>query len=57
MTAATPSTRLLHFIAGHTGPWIVERSICICGDPLPWTPRVAVVAEAVPGKVEAPAYQ
>jgi hypothetical protein len=49
MTAATPSTRLFHFIAGHTGPWIVERSICICGDPLPWTPRVAVVAEAAHG--------
>jgi len=49
MTAATPSTRLFHFIAGHTGPWIVERSICICGDPPPWTPRVAVFAEAAHG--------
>lgn len=44
MTTAT--TRLFHFIAGQTGPWIVERSASICGDPLPWAPRLAVVAEA-----------
>ncbi len=46
-TTATP--RLFHFIAGHTGAWAVERSICISGDPLPWAPCIAVMADAPPG--------
>jgi hypothetical protein len=43
MTTASP--RLFHFIAGPGGPWIVERSSCLCGDPLPWAPRIAVLAD------------
>ena len=49
MTTTTTSPRLFHFIAGHTGAWAVERSICICGDPLPWAPCISVVADAAPG--------
>ena len=46
MTTAPATPRLFHFIAGQAGPWIGERSTSICGDPLPWAPRLAVVAEA-----------
>ncbi len=46
MTTATATTRLFHFIAGQTGPWLVERNACISGDPLPWAPRLAVAADA-----------
>lgn len=45
---ASASPRLFHFIAGHAGTWAVERSICICGDPLPWAPCIAVTADAAP---------
>jgi hypothetical protein len=53
MTTTTVNTRLFHFIAGRTGAWIVERSTCICGDPLPWAPRLAVTADGVPDSPEA----
>ncbi len=52
MTTATATSRLFHFIAGQAGPWIVERSTCICGDPLPWAPRLAVAAEAADDQAE-----
>ncbi len=57
MTTTPASTRLFHFIAGRTGPWIVERNICICGDPLPWAPRLAVVADAADGSQDQGAWQ
>ena len=57
MTTTPSSTRLFHFIAGRTGPWIVERNICICGDPLPWAPRLAVVADAADGSQDQGAWQ
>ena len=45
MTTPTANTRLFQFIAGQTGPWLVERNACISGDPLPWAPRLAVAAD------------
>jgi len=48
MTATSTSSRLFHFIAGDAGAWVVERSICVSGDPLPWAPHVAVVADTAP---------
>ena len=57
MTTTPSSTRLFNFIAGRTGPWIVERNICICGDPLPWAPRLAVVADAADGSQDQGAWQ
>ena len=53
MTTATVNTRLFHFIASRTGPWIIERSTSICGDPLPWAPRLAVAADSAPDLPEA----
>jgi len=43
MTAVPAPNRLFNFIAGHDGPWLVERVISVSGDPLPWSPRIAVV--------------
>ena len=48
MTPASATARLFHFIAGTGGPWIVERSSCIIGDPLPGAPRIAMIADADP---------
>lgn len=57
MTASPASTRLFHFIAGQAGPWIVERNICVSGDPLPWAPRLVMVADAADGSQERRAWQ
>jgi hypothetical protein len=51
MTITTPAStrRLVHFDAGDTGPWIIERVTCLAGDPLAAAARLAVRAEpAVP---------
>ena len=47
MTAASPTAhRLFHFVAGSSGPWIIEPARCVSGDPLPAASRIAVIAEA-----------
>ena len=45
MTTATPAARLFHFVAGNTGPWQVNATHYLCGDPLPAAARIAVVPD------------
>jgi hypothetical protein len=40
-------TRLFTFVGGTTGPWIVERTHCVAGEPLPSAPRVSVVSGSI----------
>jgi hypothetical protein len=45
MTATAPAPRLFHFVAGNTGPWQVNKTHCLCGDPLPAATRIAMVPD------------
>lgn len=49
MTIASPAVhRRFNFVAGNTGPWIVDRAACITGDPLPAATHISVI----PGTLE-----
>ena len=45
MNTPAPAARLFHFIAGHAGPWRIERSQNICGDPLPAATHITVLPD------------
>jgi Chlorite dismutase len=42
-----PHSRLFTFVAGNTGPWIVDQFHCVAGELLPTPSRIAVVSEAI----------
>lgn len=48
MNSTLPAPRLFTFVGGNIGPWLVERSCRVRGEPLAEVSRVAIIAEEIP---------
>lgn len=42
-----PIARLFSFIAGSTGPWLIDSMRCVVGEPIPTASRLSIVADPV----------